>query len=428
MDFDHPEAWHDKLGDYRATNVPANLSWSERSPGILAALRRRKKRRWLVIWSSAGAAFLVGGIILYFYAFSFRPLGAFPIPLMGTLETAGSEQSAFTTVTDQLRPPFRSAQHQKPPDAEPQLEAASRTPSKATGTALASINIHSLASAEDTAASVPLMDSTLSTLPPKLSPVVPIPTVPIALLSWPTPVPALSPSLPEPPKIQWSIKYWAGSGTYLPNFGGVQPLVREKALWGWQGGVVLSRPIHRNWQLLGGIQLVNQRQKVNYAATTRVMLYRPNSIDSILVNTWNGQETLIYRDSVPGRRIRQFQNYNQQARVQLPLAIGWSRQRGHWQMQVYAGGALNVLLKAKGRTLDQSGAVVELTSDTWYSYQPIPSWQIGWNGQWRMSSNWHLGALLVMDQSLKNQLAMPSGLKQKNTSIFSGISFQWGLQ
>lgn len=425
MDFDHPEAWQEKLGDYSATAVPAHLGWAERSPGILAALRRRKKRRWLLIWSSASAAFLVLG--LGFYWFSSRTLGAFPIPLSGRLATAGALRTKAAAGSSPVQRSDRPVRQQRPLLAERQgAREADSGPKETDGDRViltpllggtGSAGLATEAGAE----------AALLPLPSTLAIIAPLPIAAKPLLPWPASAPTFSPSPPAPRQSSWRSKFWAGPGIYFSNFGVRAPLAAETPLLGWQGGVVVQRPLHRSWQLITGITGVTRRQKVNYAATTPVMLYRPNTLDSILVNAWNGQETLIYRDSVAGRRTRRFQHYNQQHWLQVPLAIGWGRQYGRWQMDFQAGAALNVLVNAQGRTLDQAGAVIELANGNWYRRQPTLSWQIGWNGQWRLSPRWQIGALVIMDQSLHNQLAPSSGLEQKLSSIFSGLSIRCEL-
>ncbi|MEM6804735.1 MAG: hypothetical protein AAF696_25280, partial [Bacteroidota bacterium] len=115
-----------------------------------------------------------------------------------------------------------------------------------------------------------------------------------------------------------------------------------------------------------GISWTELRFKSFFSLIEGVNLYRPNTVDTIFTSTLTGRQRIVYRDSLPGIRSRDFQHFNRHQILGIPLLLGYERRIGAGELAIQSGLEVLVLKQHRGRSLVESGEILDLGNEALY--------------------------------------------------------------
>lgn len=440
--FDEKGKLEKQLEEHQTAQIPSELSWERMSPGILAGVKKKRRRRIIFWWFFFGCFFLLSGGGLYLLLSQAKlnessheikkisvapetsgsvvqegrsvimsspldegavlppqdrvPVSAMtnPLPKLRLLSTSGlPEELSSTTATKQLLPIYSSLS--KP--ANPSDSSAR--------------NIVSLPTFRNT-----VVDP-ISTLENKLE------------YSRNDSLEVLEHPIKPLPYPKWQLLLWGGINTFSASYnpqeaGSSTPGDYETPLTGWQAGLRLKRKLSSAVHLSSGIQFQQLRYRSNFFQTSAVNFYQPNTIDTIFISSFTGEETYVYRDSVPGTRTRNFQHYNQHTLLSIPLLLGYEWRNNRWQIGFQTGVNLQAYQESVGRSLAVPNQIFDLSKNFYkkgirYSYllEAQISYQIS-----------HRTSLIVQfgwEQALTNWLEPNVNIIQRPTIINGGVGIGW---
>ena len=432
----------DKIGEYPASNIPPALGWEQLSAGILAGVaeRRRRKRAALWLWWSAGAV----GVMVAGWWFMPHPvgLGAFPVGLASSAGLGNSNVDSRcisvpvfkNTTSSSIKFDNQNFTHFKnyiSNNQEPTTKS----------------NRNSLT----TATQVTMLASALPTLPPATAApekmieslsleefnstelvLISLPALPLAVLEKIPNEDSLS--LPKPvqpsPRAHWHVEIAGSTNYFNPNYRSVAPDARtpapyEKPLLGWQTSVRLQRSFNKNWHLAFGLQWQELRYRTHFNQREMVNLYRPGTIDTIFVNQFTGEETYVYRDSVPGVRTRRFQHYNRHTAWQAPIVVGYSIDANRWGLALQVGVNLQLYQRSQGKTLLDMNESLDLAIGDFYDYAFRHSYLVETQLLYRFNANVRIFTRLGWEQYSQNWLQSRTGAIQRPLVWYMGTGLSW---
>lgn len=444
--FEQRGGLEDKIGEHRATDIPAELGWERMSAGILAGIAERKKRRrvafWL--WWTTGVAALAVLLTLWFISQRVE-LGCFPV---GALNIAFREeveicepQVARSTSKKELPSIIPMTNETIPFSNHNQTVVAERVPFFEKNKSISINNNHPLPPSTPTLVESALqlaenLDNNSITTVSNLSEmqIHLLPTLTFFIENVSNEALTNPSKCPEFQRIaKWQIEIAGYTNSFQSNYrsqesGVATPAAYETPLLGWQTGIRLRRKLSEHWRLSTGVQWQQLRYRSNFSKREAINLYRPGTIDTIFINQFTGEETYVYRDSVPGVRSRNFQHYNTHNALQIPLLFGYEMDGGRWSVAMQAGVNLHLYYRSQGRTLADFDQVIELEQQDFYQNTFRFSYLLETQLQYRINERSQGFMRIGWEQQQQNWLQPQTGASQRPTVWYLGTGLSWEIR
>lgn len=443
--FEQRGGLEDKIGEHRATDIPAELGWERMSAGILAGVAERRKRRrvafWL--WWTTGAAALAVVWTLWFISQRVE-LGCFPV---GSLNIASREEVEICE--PQVA---RSTSKKKLPGIIPmtnetitfsnhnQTVATERVPFFDKNKSVSINKDHLLPSTPTLVESAlqlteNLDDNSITTVANLAEMEIHLlPTLPFLVENTSKEVLTNPSKCPEFQHIaKWQIEITGYTNSFQSNYrsqesGAATPAAYETPLLGWQTGIRLRRKLSEHWRLSTGVQWQQLRYRSNFNERETVNLYRPGTIDTIFINQFTGEKTYVYRDSVPGVRSRHFQHYNKHNALQIPLLFGYEMDGGRWSVAMQAGVNLQVYHQSRGRMAIATKEIIELNGDDFYNSSFRLSYLLESQLQYQLTQYSRVFTRIGLEYHSTNWLQTQLGITQRPNVMYVGTGISWDIK
>ncbi|MEQ8703958.1 MAG: hypothetical protein RIC19_08550 [Phaeodactylibacter sp.] len=370
--FDQRGGLNDKLGQHKATDIPANLSWEQMGPNIRAGLEQKKRRR-LLFWWWLPVGISVMAAIGYFSLFGGRAeLGYFPVPghLVG-------ENSAVAESITEMPEEIRVAKGTKgivPPADDPKAKGGTKIPVPSPNSTVINASVSSKSQTASTRVNPlnELKDSQAASAGETLNKKVGLDLLNQIEALAPEAVVSLDSTTPYPevPEMQAVRRPWiveAGMGfafnlnpdiysaklptTNIDPMTGLTPSLRI--------GYAFPQQPYTLWAGIEMEELV-QRERLQEAST--VQLYQPNTVDTIFRNTITGEEFISTTDSIPGIRRVNIQQHSTFRSWSVPILLGRTWSAAGWQLEGKAGVDLNLSSWRLGGYLTEGYTVVNAST------------------------------------------------------------------
>ena len=238
-------------------------------------------------------------------------------------------------------------------------------------------------------------------------------------------------SMVDPTKSSWWLDIYGGlngfsSAYQSTNQQGVVPN-RESNLAGWTAGLRVTRAKHRLMHFGFGIEL----NQLNYRFTNELFestnLYRPNTIDTIIIQPFGLDSTIITRDSVPGTRHIRAQNYNSHKFLKVPLFVGLHHNWKNFDVALQVGVNLQVFRSTTGKTATRFPASIDLAADEFYQNAVGVSVFGEVQCVWKIQSQFHLVFGMGGEKSTSNWLNSNIGLKQRPLIYHARLGLRFAM-
>ena len=337
-----------KLEDYLPKEIPSELSWEHNSEPLLAGLaqaQKRKRRRRF-----AGLFFLFGtlSLIISFVIFWPSPQrlednSTQSPPFLDTQAIAGVRDSSHEVLRN-----FPFVEHNID-TRKKALVHSSQFYEQAKDT---DVNLVDLSEKDQ----IPL------TNPPSfgeggvqafsqktfysLSPKIPKPVWKDTLTSYPR---------LEPPsgKAQVQLILYGGINGLSMNsisLEGIPDLspVEAHSLPAWQLGALVQVPVAKDFFLTSGVEFERLRYEIELEKEENALLFRPETVDTIFINSLSGDSTLVFTDSIPGIRTLLLRNSYSTYVAKIPIWAGYRFQFKKGRLDLHGGLALTVFRRTEG--------------------------------------------------------------------------------
>ncbi len=429
--FDQKGGLNDKLGRYKATEIPAGLSWEQMGPNIRAGLEQKKRRR-LLFWWWLPVGLLAMLTIGYFSLFGgTTELGYFPVPGQSVggnsaiAETAAEVPEEMPVAKDMgtlspMNNPKVKADTNIPVASPGRTEIKATEPSKSQAASTTSgpsneIKDSGVASTEKIRnnLSEPELLSQIEVLPPQ------------AVISLDSTTP-----YPEVRKIQAARHPWiveAGMGvTFNLNpdiYSAKLPNTTIDPLSGLAASLRIGYALpQRPYILWAGIEMEELVQRERLQEAFPIQLYQPNTVDTIFRNTITGEEFTSTTDSIPGIRRVNIQQHSTFRSWSIPVLLGRTWSAAGWQLEGKAGVDFNLSSWHSGGYLVEGYELVDANTQ----YQT--GWAVRLEGQLLLPPV-RFGRLFVRC-GYRRSMTQPGGLVQG--SLFRpeaiGLTMGWRVE
>jgi hypothetical protein len=431
--FDQRGGLNDKLGQHKATDIPANLSWEQMGPNIRAGLEHKKRRR-LLFWWWLPVGLSVTLVIGYFsFLGESAELGCFPVPGQSVGGNSAVVKSA-TEMPEEIKGANETGIAFSPDDPKakgrPNILVASSNPkerkasvpstSRAVTTPTESGPFSEFKESQAVSADE-VQDKLAGSAP--LNPIEALAPGPVVSLDSTTPY-------PEVPEMQaarhpWIVEAGMGLafnlnpdvyGTKLPNTT-IDPLSGLTA--SLRIGYALPQ---RPYTLWAGIEMEELVQREQLQEASTVQLYQPNTVDTIFRNTITGEAFTTTTDSVPGIRRVNVQQHSTFRSWSVPMLLGRTWSAAGWQLEGKAGVDFNLSSWHSGGYLTEGYELVDASTQ----YQA--GWAVRLEGQVLLPPA-RFGRLFVRG-GYRRSMTQPGGLVQGSTfrPEAVGLTMGWRVE
>ncbi|MFK7937204.1 MAG: hypothetical protein AB8G22_27060 [Saprospiraceae bacterium] len=391
MNHDHDPKWRAEFDDYSDADIPTDLQWDNVGETILTEVERRKKRRRLLLWWWWTGGLSLGIILFIGWWINQPDLAALPIPMTKVAKSEPVEQSDFSIKTKSLQSIDNQAIKNKSSfntdsiiSIKQPIENTTRTkesivpraPKDNTANADSEIN---LASPLDFYIDKNVANLTQETIDSKRTQ---LPTATqndtIETRSSFTILDNIAtkelrliekeniPDLPKTISIEnanpnpWSLVISGGGNAFQP-----QTILNltdgDTPLTSWQTEVSLQKNVRNKLILNIGIGYEQLLYRFNFQSEQDVMLYRPNTVDTIFTNPFAGTETVVTTDSVAGIRRQFVQQHNQHRTLRLPLLVGWRLGKGRFFTTLQTGIVPTYRLGSSGLVTNDGKEIIDIS-------------------------------------------------------------------
>ena len=221
----------------------------------------------------------------------------------------------------------------------------------------------------------------------------------------------------DPTRSSWWLDVYGGingfSSSYQStNQQSVAPN-HESNLAGWTAGLRITRAKHQLIHFGFGIELNQLNYRFSNESFEETNFYRPNTIDTIIIQPFGLDSTFITRDSVPGIRYIQAQNFNSHKFLEVPVFVGIHRSWKNFDLVLQTGVSLQVFRSSKGRTATYFPVLINLAEDEFYQSKVGVSLFGEVQCALKIKSKFHLVFGLEAEKNTSNWLKNNIGLKQR---------------
>lgn len=364
----------DSLGAYPSESLPAGVSWEELGPGIQDRLRGRRRRAML--WLVCLGCLLAGGLFLLpNQHYRVELVHAFPL-----LEAGGDLPGEVPSSSSPVMAPKRALLHGQnaeevqgavildPPSRGTKSDSRSTRPTITIGTPEQEIQ-----SIVETESSLELEAVDRET--PSISTLVTydcsISTENVHGLEHLTdsirlPVDGRNPSDSIGRVVPRSRKWRKEMSDGLTQLFLPPGLGENTSPLGHRVSLTLGRTIgSTDWSVWYGVELAQYWRKEEVRDERDILIYQPNTVDTVYRNNFTGEERIVYTDTVPGRRTINLRLYQQLRSLSIPVMIrkSWS---GEWAAAMQLGVDVNYNRWRAGEAVGPEGIpVATVTEDEW---------------------------------------------------------------
>ncbi|MEL6254953.1 MAG: hypothetical protein AAFR87_23300, partial [Bacteroidota bacterium] len=229
------------------------------------------------------------------------------------------------------------------------------------------------------------------------------------------------------PEARWQLEFAGGSNMFSHTFKNASPQNFNEYLPGWQASVRLKKNMRKDLHLITGFQWTELRFVSRFQEDKEVNFYRPNTIDTIINRVPSGNQEIIYRDSLPGIRSRNFQHYNSHRILSIPLLIGYEKKLGGLKLGVQSGMQLNLLKQHNGRSLIKADEVWELGDERIYRNRLGISYLLEAQLDWKIRPDNSIFLRASWDQNLDNWISEEISLKARPSILQISFGFSQAL-
>jgi len=379
--FDKKGGLQDTVGAHPTTSIPDELSWNNMGAGILAGVEKRKKnRRLLIWWWGVGLSLLGLSSILFFSQIQNKSIAALPIPQNGEAFIETTEN--INQLTKNKGVNLQNSKEIKIEDAKEKVkkiasqkiitkdekektliyQIAQKNPftkllesnnailkiddSINNKKVSQSIDSQYVRSSFESLLNLPVIISLLDV--DNIDETIPFPTIPLK-------------------KGDWHIAISGGANWWQYGAKGAEVEAKSTTLSGWQADIRITKEITNKLSIKTGLGVQQLRFRSNYIGTKEILVFQPNTIDTIKTSSLTGQQTFTYRDSVPGIQTRNFQHYNRHTTLQIPLLLSYQIRKQRWTVAFQTGFALKLLPKTSGRLAMSGGVIIDLEDAELYT-------------------------------------------------------------
>jgi len=370
--FDKKGGLQDTVGAHPTKPIPAELSWDNLGAGILAGVEKRKKKRRLLIWWWGGGLSLLSlSFLLFFTQISRTSIEALPIPLNGEAFTETTENANQLKNNKEVK---RQAAKEKMKKTANQKITLKNEQEQVSNYQIAQKHpLTAVAEQDNLTVEIeqPINNQKMSQNvdnQPKINGMEPLFNLPIItglLEGYSTEEIIPAPVIPVS-KGNWHLAISGGTNWWQYGYKGAEDEIIPTTLSGWQADLRISKEITNKLSIKTGLGIQQLRFRSNYTGTKEVIVFQPNTIDTIFTSALTGQQTFTYRDSVRGIQTRNFQHYNRHTSLQIPLLLSYQISKQRWTLAIQTGIAIQFIPKISGKLAMTDGTIIDLENTDRY--------------------------------------------------------------
>ncbi|MEM1121507.1 MAG: hypothetical protein AAGJ18_13745 [Bacteroidota bacterium] len=469
--FDEHQAFRDKLEDYPLEAIPDHLSWDKTGPAILQGLEKGKKRRRFLFWWWGIGIGVIGCLLVVWWGYPAilkTQIAAFKVEVVTTKEETSQEIVDKKPTEIDLGDPTKDEENSvlaskgrkmKQLTKVEQLSNADKKGDSIFGEENLSSNrgleipentvppTRKIPTIHQQVANFNLMLEDNKVVPLSVEKELSINTATTQIVAGKkknAPIlaveklPILTNFLPDQKRVvsiqlydnhnshKWQFEIAGGTNWWQQG----QTILSEAdtintSLVGWQLNARINRYFGKNWSLAVGLNLQNLRYKSAFNFTEGASIYQPRTIDAIFTNSLTGEQTVTYRDSIPGLRTRNFQHFNQHTSLQLPILVGVTVGKKRWRYALRSGIGLQFFQHHSGRTALALGDVTDLPDRNFYPFKVRLSFLLEGQLAYKISKRISLLGRVGTEHNLTNWLSSNSEFEQRPQIVNSSVGLAW---
>lgn len=448
--FDEQEAFKDRIGDYPSMNIPDNLSWDKMGPAILKGIEKRKKRRKLLIWMWGIALGFIGfSVIGWWFGYHTCDTNYLMSKLQTVITTTKETHTVSSKNSEKIISNINENRAEKHALTLEEMETQKRYKVQR----FTKINKKKRKSTKSKKDTFILVDG--STLPfiqppenkenlsehellkeasskitrPILSTEM-LPTLSSLLFTknreFIIPPPALIKRATFSPK--WQLEMGGGINWWQKELLASNTIDSiNTPLIGWQFNARINRHFGKYWSIKLGLQIQNLRYKSDFEHTEGTAIYQPKTVDAIFTNTLTGEQSITYRDSIPGLKTRKFQHFNQHTTLKIPLLAGFTLGKKRWKYSFHTGIGLQFLQYSTGRIALEKGRVTNLPDKRLYPAKVKFSYLFETQLSYQITNNMSVLGSVSMERHFTNWLARDAPFRQHPKIGHSSFGLAWSF-
>jgi len=259
----------------------------------------------------------------------------------------------------------------------------------------------------------------------------PLLTAPI--LTLPTDQP-ITYTAPQASKARWRLQLTGGVNTLISERSVVDTALAKslneggKAIAGWSGGIAVQRIFASGWTLGSGLEFNRYWSLFESETRKAISVELKDVILNTQVDAISGDTIQVMRGdtSVAGTSERFVRHYNSYDQLSLPVQLGYLWQKGNWRLGFSGGARIDLLLQAKGKTLDEVSREVKFIDKNNYKKWRLAA-QLQPSLAYQFKAGFGLSIQPSLSWSLTNWASKEQSFKQHpvQLGLSIGVSYEW---